>query len=101
MERYAPITGTRIVLRAILSVGVLLMLAFFRCGRDIMHRLQMRTGSGGGGMGRWMLAAVIAMMPGRQVPDFGVIGMIERFEDELSPVTASGLDGISDGGMGR
>jgi hypothetical protein len=35
-----------------------------------------------------------AMVPGRRVADFGAIGMIERFEDESSPVTVSGLDGI-------
>ena len=74
-------------------------------GRDDMHRLQMRTGSGGGSMtrcmSRWMLAVVTAMVPGRQVADFGAIGTIERFEDEPSPVTASGSDGISDGGMRR
>ena len=45
--------------------------------------------------------SMTAMVPGRQVADFGAIGMIERFEDELSPVTASGSDGISDGRVRR
>ena len=34
----------------------------FRRVRDIMHRLQMRTGSRGGSMKRWMLAGAAALM---------------------------------------
>ena len=70
-----------------------------------MHRVQTRTGSRGGSMtqsmSRWMLAAVIAMVLGRQVADFGDIGMIERFGDEFGSVIVSGSDGISDERMRR
>lgn len=48
---------------------------------------------------RAMLGAVVLVLVcAGAAADFGVIGMIERFEDELSPVGASGSDGISEGG---
>jgi len=52
-------------------------------GRDGMHRLQMRTGSRGGGMSRRM-----------RMVGFDVIEMIERFGHELISIVASNLDEI-------
>jgi len=62
MERYTYTTGPCIGSRTILSAGVLLTLVFFRYRHGAMHRLQMRTGSGDGSMGRWMPGVAVAVL---------------------------------------